>query len=57
MEILLDSIKTCPECKKTMYKDIHTGPGAWYWCDHCKNYTEHPGRKFLKEVAMSRQSE
>ena len=56
MEILLDS-RQCPDCKEQIFRDFHTGPGKWFWCDKCGNFTIHPNQKFLHEISMSRQEE
>lgn len=56
MKILVES-KQCPKCKNQIFRDYQTGPGKWFWCDTCGDFTIHPNPKFLNEISTSRQED
>lgn len=35
--------KLCPDCKNVVLEpDSGTGPGKWYWCPECRDWTIYP---------------
>lgn len=38
MKISLSS-RQCPKCTNMIFRDFQTGPGAWFWCDTCNDFT------------------
>jgi ribosomal protein S27AE len=43
MKISLDS-RQCPKCTEQIFRDFHTGPGKWFWCEKCGDFTITPQR-------------
>lgn len=49
--------RQCPICGRQIDREVNTGPGRWYWCDYCGDFTIHPDPKFIHQIDRDRYKE